>query len=146
MLRAEPAPGAVATGVVDQVTLVFLEPIQPEPAVVVRDDGGNPVPGLGTPALRDGGTVAEVPFAPLTRAGGYVVEYRYLGLDGHPMRQTHRFTYEPSEFVVQPLPPAPGTLESTTVVGMVAVAGALLWGGTAAVRRNRKGPGGATAK
>jgi methionine-rich copper-binding protein CopC len=146
ILRAEPAPGAAVTGVVDEVTLVFLDPIGPELTLLVRDDAGAPVAGLGDPVVRDGDTVAEVGFDPLTEAGGYVVDVRYVALDGDTQRRTHRFTYEPPALDGQPLPRAPSGTEASTVVGMAAVAAALAWSGASAVRRRRKGLSGPAAK
>jgi hypothetical protein len=128
------------------VTLVFLDPVRPELTVVVQDDAGRTVAGLGEPVLREGGTVAEVAFEPLAEAGGYVVDTRFTALDGDTQRRTYRFTYEVPAFAVQPPPAAPRSTEAGTVAGMVAVAAVVVWSGVDAVRRRRQGRGYPAAK
>ena len=95
VLRAEPAPAAEVSGVVDAVVLTFLDPVQPGVTIEVRDDAGAAVPGLGVAELDEEGRVARVAFEPLTVAGGYVAEYRFTALDGDTQRQSHRFTFAP---------------------------------------------------
>ena len=128
------------------MTLVFLDPVQPEVTVVVRDDAGAPVVGLGEPVVRDGGTVAEVGFEPLAEPGGYVVDVHFTALDGDTQRRTHRFTYESASFSVKPLPATPRRIEPSTVVGVGAVAAVLVWSGIHAVRRRRQGRADPAAK
>ena len=135
VLRAEPAPASTVTGIVDEVSLVFLDPVQPDVRIDVRDDRGASVPGLGAARLDDSATVARVGFDPLTAAGGYVVAYEFTALDGDAQSQTYRFTFRPA---TAPDDDGNDGLPVTTLVGLAVLAVAVVLVGVTVFLRRRE--------
>lgn len=130
VLRASPSPGEEVTGPVGSVELTFLDPVQPDVRIDVRDPSGRPVVGSAVAHSEDGRR-ASVTFPAQDRAGDYVVEYRYVALDGDASRETYRFTLLPPEQGED----GPGT---GALAGVGAVVVVLLVGLAVALRRRRR--------
>lgn len=92
VLRASPAPGAEVAGPVDEVSLTFLDPVQPEVTIAIAAALGDPVAGLSEVEVSDDRRNATVSFPALTDTGEYVVEYRFTAEDGDTQRETYRFS------------------------------------------------------
>lgn len=92
VLRASPAPGEEVAGPVDEVSLTFLDPVQPEVTIDIAAELGDAVTGLSEVEVSDGGRIATVTLPAVTDPGDYVVEYRFTAEDGDTQRETFRFT------------------------------------------------------
>ena len=136
VLRSSPAPAEQVSGRVDAVELTFLDPVQAGAEIVVLDDAGEPVEGLGTAELSADRTTARVRFAPLEAAGDYIVEYAFAAEDGDGQRQTYRFTYQPA---AESPPEEPEDGDSVDLMRLVVVALVLAaLAGVAAVASRRR--------
>ena len=140
LVSAEPADGAsVATGP-PQVRLTFDQPLQSEfAAVTVTGPGGTKWEAGAAVASGNSVTVAVRPLGP---AGDYVVGYRVLSADGHPVAGTLRFrlTTAGNGTPAEPEPAASGTAgDGGTPLWPWVVAAVLLLGAgvLAVVRLNR---------
>lgn len=87
---SEPAEGQVLTVAPQRITLTFSETVQPGSALVaVRGAGGTPV-SSGTAEVM--GPVVTQPVT-LTGNGSYLVAYRIVAGDGHPVTGELTFDY-----------------------------------------------------
>lgn len=87
---SEPAEGQVLTVAPQRITLTFTEAVQPGSALVaVRGAGGTPV-SSGTAEVV--GPVVTQPVT-LTGNGSYLVAYRIVAGDGHPVTGELTFDY-----------------------------------------------------
>lgn len=91
--RATPQPGETVEGAIDFVLLEFLDPVLPTPVIEVTSADGAPVAGLGDARLV-ADDVARVEFDPISEAGTYQVDYRFVALDGATQEGAHQFTVE----------------------------------------------------
>jgi methionine-rich copper-binding protein CopC len=83
-----PGPGDAVDAAVHDLTLSFNTPLVAEGTeVVVRDPAGSDH-ATTTSTL---GPEARVALTPLTRSGTYVVTYRAVAGDGHPVTGSYRF-------------------------------------------------------
>lgn len=82
LLETDPADGAVLGAAPPHVTLTFNEPVAP---VIVRLLGsdGKPVALPGEPEASDERVSIDLP--PRLRDGGYILSYRVISLDSHPI-------------------------------------------------------------
>jgi copper transport protein len=83
LLRATPANGSVLASPPVEVTLTFSEGISAVPAKirVIAPDGGRA--DSGAPAVH--GTVLTIPLRGVTAKGTYLVTYRVISADSHPV-------------------------------------------------------------
>lgn len=131
VLRASPGPGEEVAGPVTSVDLTFLDPVEPDVSIEVRDPSGEPVAGVSAVERSADGRRARVTFTALSGAGEYVVEYRFTAEDGDASRETYRFTLLPAE------PDGDGS-DTGTVLGVVGGGSVLLAGLVVALRRRRR--------
>jgi len=111
LVSSDPADGASVASGPGRVTLTFDEPVQSEFATVTVTGPGDTRWDSGEPAVS--GSSVTAPVAPLGPAGDYVVGYRVVSADGHPVTGTVRFrlTTAGAGSPVQPADgPAPATL------------------------------------
>ncbi|QSB13772.1 copper resistance protein CopC/CopD [Natronosporangium hydrolyticum] len=83
LLGTDPANGSVVSQPPEQIVLTFSEPVRliPDRITVVAPDG-EPVP-LGEPRVE--GTDVVVPVERVTTMGTYLVSYRVISQDSHPV-------------------------------------------------------------
>ncbi|GAA4208387.1 copper resistance protein CopC [Actinocatenispora rupis] len=84
LLRTDPGSGAIVQETPARVTLTFNEPVQ----MVSRDIGVVAPTGAkvgGTPRLADGGTSLRIPLSPGLPKGTFLVTYRVISADSHPV-------------------------------------------------------------
>ncbi len=140
--RATPGPGEQVAGRVDQVELVFLDPVQPGLDIEVVDGDDAPVAGLESARLGDDGRVARVRFDALTTIGSYVVTYGYTALDGARQRGSYSFRFTGGGADEVPVgladPDDPG---SAGVIGLVAFVSLAVAAGVAARFRAQRAAG-----
>lgn len=91
--RAEPGPGSEASGVIDEVSLLFLDEIEPGGVIEVASEAGNAVEGLGEAALDADGRTMRVSFDPLEEPGTYVVSYSFVAVDGDAQNEAYTFAF-----------------------------------------------------
>lgn len=108
--RTWPAPSSTVDGVVDEVTVEFLDAVRAA-SVVVVDPAGAVQPSRGSVALVDEATTAVAPIEPLRSAGEHVVTVRYRSLDGDQQTHAFSFGFEPA-----------GTGDRGSAVAVIAVA------------------------
>ena len=82
LVETSPADGSVLADGPRELLIRFNEPVQPVRLDVI-DGAGRPVPMAGPPLTRDG-VVRVAPQAPLG-AGGYLVSWRVVSGDSHPV-------------------------------------------------------------
>lgn len=90
LVSAEPADGAVLTTSPTVVTLTFDQPVQDGfNTITVTGPGNTQWPSGETTTS---GTAVSTRIGPLGPAGEYVIGYRVLSADGHPVTGSLRFT------------------------------------------------------
>ncbi|MGE5537318.1 MAG: copper resistance CopC/CopD family protein [Gemmatimonas sp.] len=87
LLGSIPADGATLTSAPDQVTLTFNEPVTPIMLRLIGEDGGPRDLPFST---IDSGIVGQLPEG--LPDGGYIVSYRIISLDSHPVGGSFVFT------------------------------------------------------
>jgi copper transport protein len=96
LLRAIPSPSGIVNTPPKQVRLVFSEAVEPKFAIVsVTDANANVVsdgPPVRSPANPD---ELDVPLRPL-KQGWYLVVWRAISVDGHPVRGAFTFAVGPN--------------------------------------------------
>ena len=93
MTDSTPAASAKVRIPVADVSITFTEPIGTGPATVnVRGPEGT---NLAEGKPRTSGNQVVQPIAELTAKGKYQVDYRVVGLDGHPVTGSYTFTFVP---------------------------------------------------
>lgn len=99
LVRTDPADGATVRTALRAVQLTFDEALQPPYSVVaVRGADGRAV-GVGRAQIT--GKVLRQPVR-LTAAGRYLVTYRVISADGHPVSGQVSFGYAPSPVAAPP--------------------------------------------
>nr|WP_228726254.1 copper resistance CopC family protein [Prauserella sediminis] len=94
LIESDPADGASLDEAPQQVTLTFDQPVQRgagegvNQVAVTGPDGGSWAKG----DVQIDGTTVTAPLHPLGPAGEYVVGFRVLSADGHPVSEELRFT------------------------------------------------------
>jgi len=89
LISSDPADGASLPAGPRQVRLIFDEPVHREFATItVTGPGGTRWDG-GEPVVSGGSVTA--PVRPLGPAGEYVIGYRIVSADGHPVSGTLKF-------------------------------------------------------
>ncbi len=123
---SDPADGATVSRL-DRVTLTFDQPVRPDFAklALTGPDGARYEAGL---TVRDEVVTATV--KPLPSGGVYVIGWRIVSNDGHPVTGTIRFTYTPSAAgtptgAAATLAPAPGAVAAPIPA---ASGGSWVWG------------------
>jgi methionine-rich copper-binding protein CopC len=106
---ATPAQDARLTTAPKQVTLRFLQQLNPEFITIVLSDAGRRKVPTGAPAV-DGPTGTVTVNEPLVN-GTYTVAYRVVSADGHPVQGSYRFT------VADPAAPAASTATTAATPG-----------------------------
>ncbi|MGV9373204.1 copper resistance CopC family protein [Micromonospora tulbaghiae] len=97
--EATPARDARLTAAPTQVTLRFLQRLNPSFTTITVSDAGQRTVSTSAPAV-DGATGTVTIDEPLGN-GTYTVAYRVVSRDGHPVQGSYRFT------VAYPAAPAP---------------------------------------
>jgi len=117
LVRTDPAPNSVVDGSPAQVSLTYTEPVEPRFAIVsVTDPSGAQM--TSGPPTRPGGNTLIVPLKTL-QAGWYLVFWRVVSQDGHPVRGAYTFAVGPNpgpapQFAI------PSTSETAATPGLVA--------------------------
>ena len=108
LVASDPAEGEVLTTTPDVVTLTFDEPVSlPDGAVQLFDAAGEPVPSESS--ARDAAVTTDLPET--LADGSYVVVWRAVSADGHPIAGSLTFAVGAPSAVVTPpqLPEADST-------------------------------------
>lgn len=124
---ARPLPGVIVGDVVDEVSFLFPEPIEPASAVIaVAGPDGQLLPVLG-------GVESPVPSAvrvaieALTIPGEYRVDHAVTSRDGFVFEGTFTFVYDPSAPALDPLPYGRDPMPWPWLVGVVVALGGFIW-------------------
>ncbi|MFF0655651.1 copper resistance protein CopC [Micromonospora tulbaghiae] len=116
--EATPARDARLTAAPTQVTLRFLQGLNPSFTTITVSDAGRRTVATSAPAV-DGATGTVTIDEPLGN-GTYTVAYRVVSRDGHPVQGSYRFTVaDPAA----PAPPAPPSTGTDTAAGATASSG-----------------------
>ena len=106
LLSSDPADGSTVQTAPPSVTLTFDQPVQNfEPVVTVTGPDGQSYQS-GSPTVDS--TVVTNSVGPLTAAGEYVIAYRVVSADGHPVVGEVKF-----QFTGAPAPAAPSETASS---------------------------------
>jgi copper resistance protein C len=128
LVSADPADGASLPAGPQQVRLTFDQPVQREFAAVTVTGPGNTRWDGGEAAVS--GNSVTAPVRPLGPAGEYVVGYRIVSADGHPVSGTLTFrltaagTSTPAEPPPSSAPDASGATDTPGASGATDAAGA----------------------
>ena len=115
LLSSDPADGSTVQTAPPSVTLTFDQPVQNfEPVVTVTGPDGQSYQS-GSPTVDS--TVVTNSVGPLTAAGEYVIAYRVVSADGHPVVGEVKF-----QFTGAPAPAAPSETASSGQISSVATA------------------------
>ncbi|MFC5945948.1 copper resistance CopC family protein [Micromonospora harpali] len=90
LASATPAADARLATPPSEITVRFLQKLNPELTTVVLSDAARRVVPTGLPVVA--GTRATVTVAEPLPAGTYTVAYRVVSTDGHPVQGSYRFT------------------------------------------------------
>lgn len=135
---ARPLPGVVVGGVVDEVSFLFPEPIDPDSAVIaVTGPDGLEVPargGVDSPVS----SAARIAIEALTLPGEYRVDHAVTSLDGFVFEGTFAFVYDPTAPSLDPLPYGRDPVPWQWIVGIAGAVGLAGW----ILRRSRVRHGG----
>ena len=94
LVRTDPVPNRVVDGSPAQVSLTYTEPVEPRFAIVsVTDPSGAQM--TAGPPTRPGGTTLVTPLKRL-QVGWYLVFWRVVSADGHPVRGAYTFAVGPN--------------------------------------------------
>ncbi|WP_428965814.1 copper resistance CopC family protein [Micromonospora fluostatini] len=131
-----------------QVTLRFLQPLNPAFTTIVLSDAGQRRVATGEPAVT--GPTGSITIDQPLGNGTYTVAYRVVSADGHPVQGAYRFTVadptapEPADAAPPPASPAAasgaaggGPPAPALVAGLVGVAGVGAVVTAVALRRRR---------
>lgn len=99
LVRSDPEPDATLTGLPRSVELEFNEPIGSSVEVAVTAPDGQSVP-VSSARADDRFVRAEV--GPSQARGDYVVAYRVVSVDGHPVSGQYSVTVTEGESVASP--------------------------------------------
>ena len=106
LLSSDPADGSTVQTAPPSVTLTFDQPVQDfEPVVTVTGPDGQSYQS-GSPTVDS--TVVTNAVGPLTAAGEYLIAYRVVSADGHPVVGEVKF-----QFTGAPAPAAPSETASS---------------------------------
>ena len=106
LLSSDPADGSTVQTAPPSVTLTFDQPVQNfEPVVTVTGPDGQSYQS-GSPTVDS--TVVTNAVGPLTAAGEYLIAYRVVSADGHPVVGEVKF-----QFTGTPAPAAPSETASS---------------------------------
>jgi methionine-rich copper-binding protein CopC len=133
-----PLPGVVVGGVIDEVSFLFPEPVEPDSAVIaVTGPDGQSVPAesrVESPVP----SAVRIGIEPLTLPGEYRVDHAVTSQDGFVFEGTFTFVYDPAASPLEPLPYGESQTSWPWLVAVVSGLG-LVW----ILRRSRTRPGGA---
>ena len=134
---ARPLPGVGVGGVVDEVSLLFPEPVVAESAVIaVIGPNGVAVPVNGevdSPVP----SAVRVAIESLTLPGEYRIDHSVASRDGFVFEGSFTFTYDPTAPTLDPLPYGRAPLPWQWLLGIVAAIGVVTW----FLRRRGRRPG-----
>lgn len=142
LISSDPADGATVGTPPRQIRLTFSQPVQESfSTVTVTGPGGRR--WQRGPARSDG-AVVTVPLQPLRPAGRYIVAYRVLSADGHPVDGTIAFTLTAPGPAAAPTPSPQPVARNERASGSEMpvwpwVAGAMLLAGAGTVLARRLG-------
>jgi methionine-rich copper-binding protein CopC len=138
LLGSQPASGQVSATGVDRIRLEFATPVLRE-FTQVTVTGGSPV-SVAEPLVSGG--VVEAPVSGLHSAGEYVVSYRTVAADGHPVTGSFAFEIEADRAeaalgAAAPSGAAGENARGTSVLAATAVGTAVVVIGVGALQRRR---------
>lgn len=113
LLSVEPSDGARLDRSPDEIRLDFNEPVAPA-RVRVLDQSGSEVAGPDRAVAH--GTMVHIALPPVLPDGGYVVSYRVVSLDGHPVLGSAVFVIGEGAAAV-----APATADRSAALTLAAV-------------------------
>lgn len=137
LVGTDPVDGSVLVASPGSVTFTFDEPVSlPEGGVQAFDSAGDPVPATATTL----DAVLSVDVPDVLADGSYVVVWRVVSADGHPVAGSLTFSVgSPSPTVTVPVRADPGSSRAVTLgldiaqalayVGLFVVAGLIVFGG-----------------
>ncbi|MEV5821612.1 copper resistance CopC family protein [Micromonospora haikouensis] len=106
LASATPAADARLATPPSEITVRFLQKLNPELTTVVLSDAARRVVPTGVPVVA--GTRATVTVAEPLPDGTYTVAYRVVSTDGHPVQGSYRFTVaDPAATAAAPVSPPP---------------------------------------
>jgi copper resistance protein C len=116
LVSSTPTDGAQVDSSPATIELVFSEPVNPELVTVVVSDAAGTEWQAGAPIVT--GAVVSQPLQPLTQAGAYVLAYRVVSADGHPVAGQVGFTLAslPAPTPIPTAAPSRSTLSTATPV------------------------------
>ncbi|SDD75660.1 copper resistance CopC family protein [Actinokineospora iranica] len=120
LISSTPAEGALVTAAPEAIKLTFTDPMQAKLSTVTVSGPSGARWGLGEITAQDG--TLTVPVQTTGPAGDYVVEYRVLSGDGHPVKGAVRFTYTPPPVAgTESVPPTAPSAAETSASSAAAV-------------------------
>jgi len=135
LISSDPADGSTVQTAPATVTLTFDQPVQDfEPVITMTGPDGQSYQS-GSPTVDS--TVVTSAVGEITQAGEYVIAYRVVSADGHPVTGEVKFQFNGAGSAAAGTPPVAGT--STAGTGAVGT-GAV---GTGAVGTSTAGTGAA---
>jgi copper transport protein len=117
LLHTDPVASKVVDGSPAQVSLTYSEPVEPRFAIVSVTDASGTQETNGAPRRPPGSNTLVVPVKKLA-AGWYLVFWRVISVDGHPVRGAFEFAVGPNpgpspQFVI------PSTSETAATTQLV---------------------------
>ncbi|MFI7434903.1 copper resistance protein CopC [Micromonospora haikouensis] len=123
LASATPAADARLATPPSEITVRFLQKLNPDLTTVVLSDATRRVVPTGVPVVA--GTRATVTVAEPLPDGTYTVAYRVVSTDGHPVQGSYRFTVaDPAATAAAPASPPPTAAPPTAVPSSGAAGGA----------------------
>jgi copper resistance protein C len=110
LTESDPADGSTLTAAPAAIALTFNEPVQNfAPVVALTGQDGQPYPT--SPPVVDGAVVRS-DVGRLGPAGTYIIAYRVVSVDGHPVTGQVQFEFAPAAPPVTEVPAVPTTRAS----------------------------------
>ncbi|SCE80146.1 hypothetical protein GA0070558_107118 [Micromonospora haikouensis] len=116
LASATPAADARLATPPSEITVRFLQKLNPDLTTVVLSDAARRVVPTGVPVVA--GTRATVTVAEPLPDGTYTVAYRVVSTDGHPVQGSYRFTVaDPAATAAAPVSPPPTAAPASGAAG-----------------------------
>ena len=107
LVESTPTEDAVLTALPERVELTFSSDVVPiAPVLVVQDAAGSAIQDAAPTAS---GRVLHTPLPADLKPGGYVVRWRVVAQDGHPVEGSFTFRLESASGTIPGTATAPGT-------------------------------------
>jgi copper transport protein len=96
LVRTVPSAAGIVNGSPPEVVLTYSEPVEPRfAAVSISDAAGKPV-NAGPPRRKEGDPNSVIVPLKALEPGWYLVYWRVISVDGHPVRGAHTFAVGPN--------------------------------------------------